>query len=370
MFFLLLADFQAWTQEKPFFEKGFVSSPDNGNSNGIPCVTLTPGGKLIATWVTWTPLKKGSRIVFAASTDNGKTWTAPATLIDNPGKLDADPSIIVDGNHIIVLSTTLPDPGKISTTEFWMTQSDNDGDTWSKPILAHHSHVYAEGKVHVGYKLKDGRLAIGYAWDIFCEKGLVPATEGEMDNRSGLLFSSDGGRNWVAEGDMHAEPQKLSPHAVNGVDEPATVVLDDGEMLALLRTGSDHLYESLSKDSGATWETPVPSPLQGHNAPASLWRLKGSSDIVVAWDNSSRNRWPLDVALSTDRGKSWTTPRHIAADENKPQASQASYPSITQTPDGALFVVWQQDREGEKGRDIRWARFNVAWMLQWNKIEP
>ena len=169
---------------------------------------------------------------------------------------------------------------------------------------------------------------------------------------------------------MHAEPQKLSPHAVNGVDEPATVVLDDGEIFALLRTGSDHLYESRSRDSVATWETPAPSPLQGHNAPASLWRLRGRSDVVVAWDNSSRNRWPLDVALSADRGKSWTKPRHLVSDENRQPAWQASYPSITQTPDGAIFVAWQQDRAGERGRDIRWARFNVAWMLQGDNNRP
>ena len=69
----------------------------------------------------------------------------------------------------------------------------------------------------MGHKLKDGRLAVGYSWDIFCEQGLSPATEGEMEVRAGLMFSSDGGRHWVAGGDISARPAKLTPHAVNGI---------------------------------------------------------------------------------------------------------------------------------------------------------
>jgi predicted neuraminidase len=360
---LALNTLNALAQGKPFFETGRVSPLNSPYSNGIPCVALIPGGKLIATWTVWGSPSK-AKIVYSLSSDSGHNWTQPVTLIDNPGKADGDPSIVIDGEGIIVLSTTQPDPGKISRTEFWMTRSDDDGKTWSKPVLAPHSHVYAEGKYSVGYRLKDGRLAIPYAWDIFCEKGLTPATEGEMDNRAGLLFSSDGGKNWVAEGDMHAEPIRLTPHAVNGVDEPTVAVFDDGKIFALLRTGSDHLYQSWSTDNGATWSTPIPSPLQGHNAPAALWRLKGTGEVVVVWDNSSSNRWPLEVALSSDGAKSWGKPRQLVSNKDGRPSWQASYPSVTQTADGAIFVVWQQDRADSKGRDIRWARFNKDWLLQ------
>jgi predicted neuraminidase len=336
-------------------------SPSNGAArNSIPCVAATPGGKLLATWAVPTGESTNKlKIVYSLSQDQGRTWKTPATLIDNPGKEDADPNIIIDGRRIVVLSTTLPVPGKIITTEFWMTESSDDGLTWSKPVQASHSHKYAEGKVHVGHKLRDGRLAIGYAWEIFCEKGLSPATEGEMDNRSGLLLSSDGGRSWKAGGDMYAQPQKLSPHSVNGVDEPATVVLDNGDIFALLRTGSDHLFESRSMDNGATWETPKPSPLTGHNAPAALWRLRGTNDVVVVWDNSPEKRWPLSVTLSRDGCKTWLKPKILSPANDR----QASYPSVTQTSDLTIFAVWQEDRQDKTGRDIHWARFNMEWLL-------
>ena len=357
---LLLASAVCLAGEVPFFETG-VLAPSHGSSmNSIPCVAATPGGRLLATWALQDGASNNKlKVVYSLSQDQGHTWKPPATLVDNPGKQDGDPNIIVDGKRIIVLVTTLPVPGKILTTEFWMTQSSDDGTTWSKPVEAHHTHKYAEGKVHVGHRLNDGRLAVGYAWEIFCEKGMSPATEGEMDNRAGLLFSNDRGLNWTAGGDMYANPQKLSPHSVNGVDEPATVVFDNGEIFALLRTGSDHLYESRSTDNGATWDTPKPSPLSGHNAPAALWRLQKTNNVVVVWDNSPEQRWPLSVSLSRDGCKTWLKPKILSPARNR----QASYPSVTQTSDGAIFAVWQEDREDKEGREVRWARFNIEWLV-------
>jgi len=344
-------------------EMGVVAPSRGGDMafNAIPCVAATPAGTFVAAWTAHRAGRDPKLRIYAAlSADGGRTWSAPSLLIDNPGKTDADPSIVIDGKRIVVLSTTLPVPGKILTTELWMTASEDEGRTWSTPVLAPHPHAYAEGKVHAGHKLKDGRLAFGYSWDIFCERGLAPATEGEMDTRAGLLFSNDGGRTWTAGGDIYARPPKISPHAVNGMDEPASVVLADGGIFALLRTGTDHLWQSRSRDSGATWSAPEPSPLQGHNAPASLWRLRGSNDVVVAWDNSPLHRWPLAVALSRDGCRTWSKPK-VLVDTG---GLQASYPSITQAPDGTIVVVWQQDRPDRVGRDVRWARFPRAWLLE------
>jgi predicted neuraminidase len=346
---------------KSFFELGTVIKADGGtfNVNAIPCVSVTPGGKLITVWTApYGGLHSKMRVVGALSPDGGHTWSAPFTLIDNPGKEDADPNVVIDEKRILVLSTTLPVPGKILTTEIWMTASEDEGKTWRKPVLTTHPHKYNEGKVHVGYKLKDGRLAVGYAWDIFCERGLSPATEGEMDNRAGLMFSSDGGVHWTAGGDIYARPPKVAPWAVNGMDEPATVVLENGEIFALLRNATTHLYQSRSKDNGASWSALVPSPLTSLNAPAALWRLRGSKDVVVVWDNSPQNRWPLEAAISEDSCSTWSKPKVIVD-----PGMQASYPSVTQAADGTIVAVWQQQLSKNKEREIRLARFNRAWLL-------
>jgi hypothetical protein len=115
-------------------------------------------------------------------------------------------------------------------------------------------------------------------------------------------------------------------------------------------------------DGGKTWDPPKPSPLVAHNTPVALWRLDNSPEIVAVWNNSPRSRWPLTVALSKDEGRTWTQPRELA---NTP-GFQTSYPSMTQSKEGNLVVVWQQQLPEKKGRDIRYARFNRTWLLEPN----
>jgi predicted neuraminidase len=348
--------------EKALFETGVVaaSDPSTAALNGLPNIVATPSGRLIAAWSVWAAGHNPKlRIVTARSADGGKTWSPPATRIDNPGKTDADANFVVDGKRILLLSTTVPEPGRIVRTEIWLTASEDDGDSWSAPVLVRQPRKYTVGKVHVGHKLPDGRLAVGYSWDIFCERDMVPRTEGEMDLKSGFMFSSDGGKSWRAGGDIYARPPKMTPYSTNGLDEPASVILDGGEVYALLRSGTTRLWEARSQDGGETWSEPLPSPLTGHNAPAALWRLRGTQDVVVVWDNSPRNRYPLAAALSEDGCNSWSRARVLAASPGR----QASYPSIAESAGGVLVAVWQQDLADRKGREIRYARFNKAWLL-------
>ncbi len=349
-------------KEKPFFEVGIVAASGAAGSayHGLPNLTVTASGTLVAAWTAWGAAANSKmRIVAARSSDGGRTWSAPATVIDNPGKADADASLVVDGRRILLLNTTVPEPGRIRRTETWMTSSDDDGVTWRPPVLVGQPHKYTVGKVHVGHKLADGRLVFGYSWDIFCEQGLEPQTEGEMDLKSGLMFSNDSGRTWKTGADIYARPPKITPHATEGLDEPATVILENGEVFTLLRNGTTRLWEARSPDLGVTWSEPLPSALSGHNAPAALWRLRGTNDVVVVWDNSPRDRWPLAAALSRDGCHSWSRPR-ILADG---RGLAVSYPSLTQTADGLLVAIWQQVLPDRKGREIHMARFNLAWLL-------
>jgi hypothetical protein len=87
--------------------------------------------------------------------------------------------------------------------------------------------------------------------------------------------------------------------------------------------------------------------------------MRGTNDVVVVWDNSPRHRWPLAVALSRDGCHSWSEPKIIVDTHGQ----QVSYPAVTQAPDRTLVTVWQQDLPDGKGREVRLARFNRAWLL-------
>jgi Neuraminidase (sialidase) len=347
--------------QEAMFETGTVarSHPDQFVMNAYPVIARLSSGRLLCVFSVYAAEKPSKmKIASSISDDNGKTWSQASLVFDHPDAEDADPNLLVDGKRVLAFSTTVPMPVKIAHSLIYMRSSD-DGVRWSEETLLKTPHKYIAGKIHQGHRLADGTLIIGYAWDTWAEQDMPPATEGEMNIKSGVLRSTDGAKTWSAGGDMYADIPKTSPHATAGLDEPATVVLADGRLMALMRTSGVKLYQAWSSDGGLTWDTPRASALTAHNSPPALWRLDGSSEVLVAWNNSPIRRTPLAAALSSDGGQTWSAPKNLV-DTHGPD--QVSYPSAVQAKDGTLIVVWQQQmREGT--REIRIARFNRAWLL-------
>lgn len=347
------------TSQEPFFESWVIfQADDRFSAHAYPTIAVLPDGRLFMTWTV--SENKKPRIVGAFSEDEGKTWGEPEELIDTPGFGDYDPNVIVAKDEIQVYSTSTPIPQKlISYSETWKTTLKFKGSQWSQPEKIPQLRKYLVGKIHVGLTLRDGTLVMPYSWDIPAEIGKPVSSEGKMNLKSGALLSQDNGRTWTPSTDIYTEPPQTSEFSTQGLAEPAMVLLKNGQIYALFRTGDVWHYESRSNDGGKRWTAPKPSPLQGHNTPSALWRLKGSQDVVVVWNNSPRNRWPLDVALSKDNARTWSKPKTLA----NSGVFQASYPSVTQAADGIIIAVWQQDRADKKGRDLHIARFNRAWLL-------
>jgi Neuraminidase (sialidase) len=277
----------------------------------------------------------------------------------------ADPNILVDRNRVFVFATQVNTPNRIDKSWTILIRSDDNGATWSDPSEIAIPRQYVAGKQHNGIVLRDGTYMIGIAWDKWPQMGMAARTEGEMDLTAGVLLSKDGKR-WTLHGALYAVVDKITPGGTSGLCEPSLVELENGEILMILRSGGSFHYESRSRDGGITWSRPVPSPLPGHNTPAALFRLKDTpTEIVAVWNNSPMVRYPLSAALSTDGGKTWTNPRIVAATEGL----QVSYPGLTQAADRTLVAVWQQALP-DGGRDIRYARFTRAWLLNTEPNSP
>jgi hypothetical protein len=180
-----------------------------------------------------------------------------------------------------------------------------------------------------------------------------------MNLASGVLLSKDG-VHWTPYGQIHAWLEKITSFSTNGLCEPALVQLAHGDLLMIMRTGTMFHYESRSHDGGLSWDAPRPSSVIGHNNPVSLWRLEQKpEEIIVAFNNSPLNRWPLSVAISADGGVNWSKPRDIATTNGL----DVSYPGITQAQDGTFVAVWQLELEEGVREEIHWARFSRAWVL-------
>lgn len=356
----------ALAEDQPFYQAGVVrAAAEPGEQHCYPVIARTGKSNLFTVWTRIDGRSHGSdrriAIVGAFSKDGGRTWGEPAVLIQNPGLGDYDPNIVVDDDRILVFSTTTPvSQPLIDHSVVWMTYTDDEGGTWSKPAEIKTVFKYLVGKRHAGIKLRDRTLAMPFSWDRWAQAGTPARTEGEMDLNSGILVSKDHGLTWTPRGELHILAQKVRPEGTGGLCEPALVELDNGDLYMMFRTGTSSIYEARSHDSGFTWTRPVPSKLQGYNAPMALWRLdRNPKEVIVIYDNSPRDRFPLCVAITGDGGKSWSPPRNVAGDVR----TEVSYPGITQAADGNFVAVWQQT-QADGMRDIRCARFNRAWVMQ------
>jgi hypothetical protein len=344
------------------FETGIIQRSDGGafQLNSIPAVARLESGKLLAVWSVFAKPEWRGRIVASFSMDSGRTWSEPRELIKTPGMADADPNILVDGRKVFVYSTTIPaEMKRITGSKVFMTSSDDEGATWTKPVEIPLPYKYFVGKVQNGIKLMDGTLAMGFSWDLWAQNDMPASSEGEMNLASGVLLSKDG-IHWTPFGQIYAWLQKITPFSTNGLSEPALVQLANGDLLMIMRTGTTFHWESRSHDGGLSWDPPRPSTVIGHNNPVSLWRLdQKPEEIIVVFNNSPIHRWPLSVGISADGGIRWSKPRDIAVTNNL----DVSYPGITQAQDGTFVAVWQLELEEGVREEIHWARFTRAWVL-------
>ena len=92
------------------FETGTVAASDAGShfTNAYPVIVRISNGRLVTAFSVTAKNNRDSYLAAALSDDGGKTWTPAAKILDVPGKVDADPSILWNGHQVFVYSTTVP----------------------------------------------------------------------------------------------------------------------------------------------------------------------------------------------------------------------------------------------------------------------
>ncbi len=139
--------------------------------NWHPAVALVPDGRIFMVWSLQIGFARGGRLVGSFSSDGGETWSDAIELINNSSRDDADPSIIVDGRRLLVISGSGPVPETFDKFNpwptnrarawFYMTTSEDAGKTWSRPVLLDIPHL-SIGKRANGLRLEDRALLLPY----------------------------------------------------------------------------------------------------------------------------------------------------------------------------------------------------------------
>ncbi|MBO50764.1 MAG: hypothetical protein CMJ69_08250 [Planctomycetaceae bacterium] len=272
------------------------------------------------------------RISAKISTDKGRTWSDTFTLQENTARLNVKhPNLLrlsSDPNKILMFFTSRRvDGGKGGDIRIFMKQSTNECESWSKPVQISTlggTHFLMADRV---LQLPGGRILLptfqSDAWfpfDAFC------------------YYSDDAGRTWRAS----KTRMTLRGH---GAQEPSIVRLENGKLLAVLRTSLGAVYKSYSDDKGTTWTKPVSTGLAAPASTPLLKRIPGSGDLLLVWNNifdpkhpdfqnGHGPRNPLTSAISSDDGRTWRNIKTI--EDRNPGAS--STPAVTFVGKKALLT--------------------------------
>ena len=293
-----------------------------------------PDGRTMAAWFGGTSEGKPDVAIWSSirSAGTNGTWSAPVELARTPGVPCWNPVLFYVGNRLWLYYKFGPSPS--SWTGARRSSTDN-GRTWSTPevlpagILG---PIRTKPLVLNANTIVSGTSVESYKdWAVWIER------------------STDAGITWKKIGPIESPPSAPPAAPPPFTDDPAirgllqpTVLSLGGKHLRLYARATQTIgYVTIadSFDDGLTWSRARTLSVPNPNSGIDIVRLRDGRFVLI-YNNSTRQRTPLTLAVSTD-GEHF---RNFATLEDTP--GEYSYPAIIQSPRGDLEMTytWQRKR--------------------------
>jgi len=289
-------------------------------------IAETPDG-LIASWFGGT--KEGNKdvCIWTSHYRNGQ-WTDPVMVADgvlNDSTRYAcyNPVLYYAPNGELLLFYKIG-PNVAGWTG-WMKRSKDNGRTWSEREALPEGFL---GPIKNKPEMINGVL-------------LCPSSTEKNGWKAHIEYTPDFGRTWTKSGPINDGQTILAI-------QPSILKHADGRLQILCRSRNMSINESWSSDGGKTWSMMQASALPNNNSGTDAVTLQDGRHILVynhllpdsSWVKGKGPRTPLNVSVSKD-GKTWYASLVL---EDSP-ISQYSYPSVIQTKDGLVHIVYTWRRE-------------------------
>jgi alpha-L-rhamnosidase len=288
-------------------------------------IAETKSGIVVA-WFGGTKERNPDVAIWCSRNENGR-WTKPIEIAN--GRVNDtlqypcwNPVLYqIPGGELLLFYKTGPKPSEWTG---WIKSSPDAGLSWSKAAMLPEGFI---GPVkNKPLLLDNGKLICGTSNEDNGWKVYIEAT-------------SDFGKTWIK-----------TPF-IEGWDyfqaiQPTILKHKDSKIQILCRSKNRTIVDSWSFDGGNTWSPLRKTSLPNNNSGIDAVTLKDGRHILVynhvkpAKGQSKGSRTPLNVAISDD-GKTWYATLVL---EDSP-IGQYSYPSVIQTSDGLIHVVYTWRRE-------------------------
>jgi predicted neuraminidase len=303
-------------------------------------ITEAANGDLLIAWYGGSYESSDDQVLFLSRRKKGsRFWSKPEIIVRSPGKPPGNAILFTDKRNRIWLvwgrmdgtQPMLRGTGWDQCRLFYRTSDDN-AVTWSKDQPFFHDTLGWLPR-NLTLFLSDGSLVLPLSDEL----------NGHGVDLSFFLSTKDNGATWTRSGIMR------------GGEQPTFIERSNGSLVAFLRT-RPNILQSESKDGGKTWSELHPTQFKNPDAGISVRRLK-SGHVILVFNNQDNSRTPLHIALSTDEGRTWSEPLRL---ETNP--GEYSYPSVLQTSDGMIHIIYTFRRYSIKHLEI-----NEGWLTKFER---
>lgn len=308
-----------------------------------------------------------ARVMGSHSMDRGRTWSPSFLLVENEALTTFSVSLLrlPSGEMRIAYCRKLPGEDsrpwmQSPDCRYWMRSSSDEGKSWSDAWCITPEEGYFVVNNDRFVQLSSGRLIQPAA--------KIPTNTTQDDpyhSLSMVFYSDDDGHTWLPSS------VRLDLEAVDGLQEPGVVELNDGTLMLWARTSKGCQYRTWSQDRGETWSPVEPIPkLISPVSPASIKRIPQTGDLLAIFNRQQpdlslhrryRGRHPLTAAISRDEGHSWQGFRNIETDTTY----DYDYASITFLDDEVLLTYHKTEilgvGEGRYYRHLKLTLLPVCW---------
>ena len=320
----------------------FLPPPSGGNHAAT--IESLPDGTLAVAWFTGGEGQPNCSIALSLLPPNGTSWSPGRVVSRRTNYSNQNPVLYYDdvaaALYLYHTSQATGSGGGEETSQIWRTASLDGGLSW-QPAAPFFTLPGAFTRNRI-IPLRTGGL-------------LFPcynSSPGTLQDYSFMLRSDAARATWS----QISMPQSFD------LIQPSVVRVQDFLRAWLRDEHSVAIYYSDSLDEGLTWTLPARSWLPNDNAGIEALLLRDGT-LAMVYDNVTGDglpRSPLAISLSTDGGFSW--PRALsrilqAADDNSTAVGEYSYPSLLQSADGAIHVVYTYDH-----LTIKYMRFPQSWV--------
>jgi len=322
---LLASTLYAQTWKEGILKDEFIFEKTSFPESHAATIAETPGG-LIAAWFGGTKERNPDVGIWTSRLVNDK-WTAPVEVANG---------IVNDTLRYACWNPVLYQIPKgdlflfykvgptVAGWKGYIITSKDQGKSWSKPKALPEGFL---GPV----KNKPVLLANGELW---CPS----STEGN-GWKVHFEVTSDFGKTWRKVGPIN------DGKTINAI-QPSILMHKNGDLQILCRSKNRSIAESWSHDNGKTWSEMELTDMPNNNSGTDAVTLKDGRQLL-AYNHvktpeleKKGSRTPLNIAVSSD-GENW----EAALVLEDSQISQYSYPSVIQSADGMVHVVYTWRRE-------------------------